>query len=74
MSLKLEEFLSELIDRVRNDKLSDEMTKSLIDLFLMNELEKAGRTPKIISNENDMKYYTMGWFVYNSLANQEKTK
>ena len=71
MSLKLEEFLSELISRVRDDKVSNEMTKSLTDLFLMNELEKAGKTPSDLLNDNDMKYYIMGWYVYNSLVKQE---
>lgn len=67
MSLKLEEFLTQLIIQVRNDTLSDDMTKSLTDLFLLNALTKTGKTPKMITNENNMKYYTMGWFVYNVL-------
>ncbi|MDD4930908.1 MAG: hypothetical protein PHG66_01980 [Candidatus Colwellbacteria bacterium] len=71
MSLKLEEFLSELTNRVRNDNLSDEMTKSLADLFLLNELEKTGRTSKSLLEEKDMKYYITGWFVHNLLSCDE---
>ena len=67
MTLKLEEFLLELISKVRNDDLSPEMTNSLTNLYLVNELEKSGQTQKTIIEENDMKYYTMGWVIYNSL-------
>jgi hypothetical protein len=71
MSIKLEEFLSELIDRVRNNDLSHDDTKSLTDLFLSNELKKAGKTTKMIYDEKDMRYYTMGWYVYNSLSKKD---
>jgi len=73
MSIKLEEFLSELIDRVRNDNISPEIRKSLTDLFLLNELEKVGKTPQMLLEEKDMKYYTIGWFVYNVLESEKKT-
>lgn len=71
MSLKLEEFLSELIERVRKDNLSSDITKSLSDLFLQNELEKAGVKIDTLLKERDIKYYTMGWYVYNSLSDKD---
>ena len=74
MSVNLEEFLTELIDRLQKDNLSSDMTKMLTDMFLLNELEKVGRTPNtIVNSENNMKYYIMGWYIYNNL-NIEKDK
>lgn len=67
MSLKLEEFLTELICRIRNDNLSDNMTKSLTDIFLLNEQEKAGVTLNSFETGDNIKYYIMGWYIYNSM-------
>ena len=69
MSLKIEEFLSELIIQVKNDSLSLEMKKNITNLFLMNELEKKGDLSK--NNDDDnciLKYCIMGWYIYNSIG------
>lgn len=67
MSTKLEEFLKELLQQIENGKLSDRISNLLGNVFLNYEMEKNGISLDSItsSDEEAMKYYVAGWFIYN---------
>ena len=68
----LEEFLNELLQQVKKGELSNKISSLLGELFLKFEMEKKG-IDIFDSNENEMmKYYTLGWYIYNSI-NLEKS-
>lgn len=68
MTAKLEEFLNELLQQVKNDNLSDEVSNLLGEAFLVNEMDKQGLTvDDICKNKREgLKYYMMGWYVYDN--------
>lgn len=78
MSIVVENFLNELIESSKENKLSKTMLECIRDLFLKYEMEKSGKsiTEHIESNteEENMKYYTMGWYIYTSMQNSESSE
>lgn len=71
MTVKIEEFLTELLQKVKKGDLSDEMSSLLSQLFLKYEMEKNGfKMQDKIQTEDYMKYYTLGWYIYNAIENK----
>ena len=74
MSSRLEDFLNELIHQSKNDSLSSSMLSLIGDLYLKYSMEKEGKSIDTVGFDKKefMKYYTLGWFVYNNLQVEEK--
>jgi hypothetical protein len=71
-TIKLEEFFNELLKQVNNNNLSPKMSTILSDLFITYQMEKDNYKINDFTNKNNdfnemMKYYTLGWFYYNTI-------
>jgi hypothetical protein len=74
MSDKLEEFLRLLISENDKSMLSEGMVNSLGELFIKYEMEKRGKdiSTFMTDEKEEMKYYTLGWYLYNQMGNKEQ--
>lgn len=53
------------------DNLSPEILKAIGEIYIQYKAEKSGVDIKNNEQDEMMKYYTMGWFVYNNLINKK---
>ena len=67
---QIENFLKELHEDWKNKNINNiDMTYDILNLFIKYNLDK-----NLIHNENnennDMKYYTLGWYIYQCIENK----
>lgn len=66
----IENFLNKLIMDNRNNTLSKEVKTKIFELFIIDELQKNSISLDSLEEDDDknnMKYYTLGWYIYNNL-------
>lgn len=68
-TVKLEEFLNELLQQVNQNTLSPKISSLLSEMFITHKMEKEGIEINTFPNDHKemMKCYMLGWFFYNNL-------
>lgn len=68
---QIKKTLKEIEKSLKDGKTSNEIKLVLSELVMKWEYEKnKNSTQNVSSLDDDMKYYTMGWYVYNCLLNK----
>ena len=67
---QLENFLNELLIKIKNNTLSTTMSLALGELFIKYDMENKQINQVPIEYNNDteiLKYYILGWYFYNQM-------
>lgn len=60
-------YLEELISDLKNQKISEEKKRELTILYIQNKYKKENNNSE---SETNLKYISLGWYIYNFLLNK----
>ncbi len=71
MDSNLSDFLSDILSQLKNNTISPSTLLSLSEFYL--SYTNSTNSNSSITDKTDMKYYTLGWHIYNMIEKDKLT-